>query len=504
VILFLVHFINSFLPAALVTGATIGLWWPKDGRSIVRWAVWLSIVSILAGGVFHFAALKGVSTLEAQLWLKAVSLGAAILSVAAVLVGLKTNKFQWVRRAGTLPFVAAINVLATYSFLTAVTDEALSVSSVLNTELILNVASLVLGLLIIFCLTALIARMSVMNGTIVTVVFFLLVSGINCFGWIAEIMLAALRLEMIEMTTGRLSFVAKTTNFSHLFVYAQIGLAFALAMIFFVKRPRLEPESLSKSTSPERRKATAGAIKEVRSFKAAVTCVFIMVVCLGYYDLYASRPPSLSEAKPVEGDSNGEVKIKIDDVKDGNLHRYSYITSDGTRVRFFLINRNKNNVKIGVVYDACMVCGDMGYIQSANDVICIACNVRMNIPSIGKPGGCNPIPFDHELKDDTIVIKTSELDRGANYFHEKVEIEVQDPVTGAKLINLKAPYRYDFGGRTYFFESEQSMKKFQENPEDYVKEKARRFRSQGWQSGTKEKLLSDGEKRHLSYQCAIQ
>jgi uncharacterized membrane protein/YHS domain-containing protein len=482
--LFLVHFIQAFLPAALATGAIVGLWWPKDGRTIIRAACWISIAGIFSGAIVQFAALKGSSTLEAQIWLKLASVGTALWACLAAVVGLGSKRFPALRLAGGLSFVAAINALASFIFFGAVTDEALSVSSVLNTDLILNVSALALGIFVILGTAALVARMTVKSGPAVTVAFLLLVCGINCFGWIAEIMLAALRLEMIEMTTERLSFVAKTTGFSYLFMYAQIALAVVLAIIFFAKRPRLNPDELSRVSSPERRKATARAIAEQRAFKAAVACVLVMLSTLAYHDLYASRPPTLSEAKPVTPDADGEIKLKIEDVQDGRLHRFSYITSDGTKVRFFLINRYKTGVKIGVVYDACMICGDMGYIQSGNDVICIACNVRMNLPSIGKPGGCNPIPFEHEVRDDTIVIKASELDRGANYFHEKVSIEVKDPVTGTTLINLKAPFRYDFGGRTYFFESEQSLRKFQDNPEDYVKAKPRRFRSQGWQSGS--------------------
>lgn len=498
-ILFLIHLIRAFLPAALGTGVVVAVCWPQDGKSLVRYTCWIAFIGVCIGVVVHVTAMQGSSTLESQIWLQAASLVSAVLAVAAALISLSPRKFVRFRRAGCLLFVAAINALATYLFLGSVVDETLSVSSVLNTDLILNVAALGMGVLVIVGTTILIARMNIKAGTGVAVIFLVLVCAINAFGWVAEIMLAALRLEMIEMTTGRLSFVAKATGYSYVYVYAQLALAGTLTAIFFVKRSRVPQPPVSRSCSPEWRKAAARSIAEVRAFKAAAACVVVMVACMAYHDLYASRPPSLSEAIPVHADSNGEIKINIDDVKEGGLHRYSYVTSDGTRVRFFLINRYKNSVKIGVVYDACMICGDMGYIQNGSDVICIACNVRMNIPSIGKPGGCNPIPFDHEVRDDAIVIKAAELDKGANYFHERVEIEVQDPVTGAKLINLKAPYRYDYGGRTYFFESEQSLNTFRENPENYVKQKARRFRSQGWQSGTHGRPALNGEERGLSY-----
>jgi YHS domain-containing protein/DNA-directed RNA polymerase subunit RPC12/RpoP len=151
-------------------------------------------------------------------------------------------------------------------------------------------------------------------------------------------------------------------------------------------------------------------------------------------------------------------------------------------VRFFLINRyDVAHAKIGVVYDACMICGDDGYIQVGNEIICIACNVRIFVPSIGKPGGCNPIPLDHTVEGGVITIAAADLDKGAKYFSEVVEIEVTDPVTGKRLINLKAPFQYEFKGRMFFFEGRESYDRFKKVPEDFAGNvEGRYFRVQGY------------------------
>jgi uncharacterized membrane protein/YHS domain-containing protein len=188
-----------------------------------------------------------------------------------------------------------------------------------------------------------------------------------------------------------------------------------------------------------------------------------------YNDLYASLPPRLSPALDMKPDSAGQIRIKVDDVRDGILHRYAYISADGHRVRFFLINRyDPAHAQIGVVYDACKLCGDLGYVQKGNEVICIACNVRMFLPSIGKPGGCNPIPLPHEEANETIIIAAAELERGARYFTETVDIKVVDPVTGVSLLNRTAPFQYDFQGRMFYFENQGSYDAFKENPAKYV------------------------------------
>lgn len=233
----------------------------------------------------------------------------------------------------------------------------------------------------------------------------------------------------------------------------------------------------------QRRKARSLVLRELRWFKGALTCVgVIFAVCL-YYDLYASRPVKITPPTMMTPDAAGVIKIGIDQVKDGGLHRYAMVTDDGHVVRFFLINRSLGQGnKIGVVYDACMLCGDMGYIQEKNEVICIACNVRIFRPSIGKAGGCNPIPLVHSIEGNKVVLSVEELDKGAKYFSEVVSRKVKDPVTGKELDSSKAPYRHEYKGRTYFFESEESGDKFQKSPESYVgQQQARYYRVQGFQ-----------------------
>ncbi len=113
-------------------------------------------------------------------------------------------------------------------------------------------------------------------------------------------------------------------------------------------------------------------------------------------------------------------------------------------------------------------------------MICIACNVSIFIPSIGKPGGCNPIPFPYEKTETEIIIKQSELENGANYFSEQVEIMVKDPVTGKELSNIKAPFHYSYKGHEFSFESEESMKAFVDQPEKYTNVNRRSVRVDGY------------------------
>ena len=90
-----------------------------------------------------------------------------------------------------------------------------------------------------------------------------------------------------------------------------------------------------------------------------------------YWEQIASRPPQLSEAIPLTLDEKQQVHIPIEQVKDGKLHRFVWIADDGKAVRFFVINRQPDKLSLAAVFDACLLCGDQGYVMEGNQVVCV-------------------------------------------------------------------------------------------------------------------------------------
>ena len=483
-LLYLVHFIHAFIPLSLMTGTLLALWSPIRGPKTVRPLFVCLAAGLLTGAIVYPVSVR-LETLTAA---RAVLFGSAIFAA----LGNATALFLPDRRLGALGrvkwsaalfFTAALAAVTSFSFLVHVAEQALSVVTVLNTELILNIGGVLAGFSLIALLIPLTAHLGIKNGKKILSMILLFASLLLSVQWSADVLLGLMRLELITLTSIRLSFVAKATKYLYVLPYVQALLIAALALGSFVRRPLVAAQELAQMQKAERRKARSLVLLEMRWFKAALACVGVILAVCFYYDLYASRPVKISQPTMMTPDAAGLIKIRIDKVKDGKLHRYAIVTDDGHVVRFFLINRSMGlSSKIGVVYDACMLCGDMGYIQEKNEVICIACNVRIFLPSIGKAGGCNPIPLVHTIEADQVVLSVEELDKGAKYFSEVVSRKVKDPVTGKELDNTKAPFRHEYKGRTYFFESEESGEKFQKSPETYVGEQQTRYyRVQGFQ-----------------------
>lgn len=197
----------------------------------------------------------------------------------------------------------------------------------------------------------------------------------------------------------------------------QRSLTIAMALVFaipaiasivmgFKVKPTGANEAIARTHIAFRRRAkAAGAFSLV-----AMICV---TVALTYGVAQTQKVVTLS---PPEDYSlaDGVATIKFSQISDGHLHRFEYRAKDGTSMRFIIIK--KNGGAYGVGLDACDNCGDAGYYEKDGKIICKKCDVAINLATIGFKGGCNPIPFDYQVKPGKIVIQTSTLDALSSHF----------------------------------------------------------------------------------------
>ena len=182
--------------------------------------------------------------------------------------------------------------------------------------------------------------------------------------------------------------------------------AIASIVMGFKVKPTGANEAIARTHIAFRRRAkAAGAFSLV-----AMICV---TVALTYGVAQTQKVVTLS---PPEDYSlaDGVATIKFSQISDGHLHRFEYRAKDGTSMRFIIIK--KNGGAYGVGLDACDNCGDAGYYEKDGKIICKKCDVAINLATIGFKGGCNPIPFDYQVKPGKIVIQTSTLDALSSHF----------------------------------------------------------------------------------------
>jgi high-affinity iron transporter len=188
-------------------------------------------------------------------------------------------------------------------------------------------------------------------------------------------------------------------------------LALAGMMVLFEYRRR-QPVLAADASSADKRKA-AWTAKRERMWMAAVytsSLIFIMLVTAQF--IYAKSTSALSPATELTF-TNHEVHIPVAQVSDGDLHRYSVRIAD-TEVRFWLYK--KPDGKIASLFDACEICGPVGFYKSGNGIVCKNCAAPINPQSVGEPGGCNPIPLKASTTNDDITISEADLAAGIKTF----------------------------------------------------------------------------------------
>ncbi|MDR1007376.1 MAG: Fe-S-containing protein [Campylobacteraceae bacterium] len=238
---------------------------------------------------------------------------------------------------------------------------------------------------------------------------------LNFFGLSA---LEMMRFRFIETKSLFLSITAILIYYGSFSHYLYVVLTF-IALAVYLKNMPVLPEKKSVGSIVYRQvKAKREYIKT--SAKCVISAILILSALFLYYDLYASKPPKISKSTILEP-IDGKFKIPIKLLEDDDLHRFAYITEDGHKIRFFAINRFKGKTSPVVVFDACMICGDMGYVKNGDELICISCNVRIFLPSVGKAGGCNPIPLIYENDGEYLIIELDEIKTGANFFSEIIK-----------------------------------------------------------------------------------
>ena len=119
----------------------------------------------------------------------------------------------------------------------------------------------------------------------------------------------------------------------------------------------------------------------------ASSFLFILMVTAEF--IYAKSVSALSPATEVTF-QDGQVSIPLAQVSDGDLHRFA-ARENGVEIRFWLYQ--KPDGKVATVFDACQICGPVGFYKGPNGVVCKNCAAPINGQSVGMTGGCNPIPL---------------------------------------------------------------------------------------------------------------
>lgn len=163
------------------------------------------------------------------------------------------------------------------------------------------------------------------------------------------------------------------------------------------------PETTESAAAARLERASARRLRRARVAAGVLGLVILGLLTIGF--TYARPAETLSPATAVEFAADGAIHLPLTSFARGELHRF-VVQVDGEPVRFIAIRLHDGAGEGAVVtaYDACMLCGDKGYVQDDSGITCLHCHSVIHPPSIGQEGGCNPIPLTSRLTGGELVI----------------------------------------------------------------------------------------------------
>lgn len=143
-------------------------------------------------------------------------------------------------------------------------------------------------------------------------------------------------------------------------------------------------------------------------FAAGLGFVAVMLTFAADF-VYArvSAAPPAAQLVQVQGNM---VHIPTADVSDGSLHFFR-VDINGTSLRFMILR--KPDGSWGTALDACQICGWSGYRVDGSNIICRNCASAIYSPTIGQPGGCNPVGVPSRVEGQDLVMDLSAISQAA-------------------------------------------------------------------------------------------
>lgn len=266
---------------------------------------------------------------------------------------------------------------------------------------------------------------------------------------------------ILPATQQSMAFAGPIVRNNSLFIIALI----ALPLFIWLTREPFAKQMSQGISEVEQRLAKAKARQERNYRHGAVVCALAVLffVSVVYAQELMPKTVPLPEPAVIEGHF---VAVPLEKLADGKLHRMSHPVG-GHVVRFLAIKTADGKYRTGL--DACRICGDFGYIQEGQNLLCLNCAAEIAPSTLGHPGGCNPLPLESSVKDGKLLIPLEALEEQASQFHAQSALEEIDPVCGMKIRLKEAAAFEAYEGKTYYFCSLKCQNAFKTNPSQFVK-----------------------------------
>ena len=197
--------------------------------------------------------------------------------------------------------------------------------------------------------------------------------------------------------------------------YDSLVFAVAVLLVLFLvgkSAPRAAEAPGTEENPAERRRRVAREQRERWARRSTAVAATMVILILGTGFLTQAQVPAQAEGAPVTL-QEGTAFLPTAPLADGHAHYYR-ADIDGRAVRFFAIKRPSGDYV--TCFDACEICGDKGYYEEAGGMTCRNCTAPINLATLGRTGGCNPVPLASSVEGANLVVHQADLAKGEKRF----------------------------------------------------------------------------------------
>ncbi len=414
----LVVTLREGVEAALIVGITL-VYLTKIGRPDLRRTVYYALVAALFGSIAGAVALSyaPINQDKVEGW---VMLVAAVFVVSMVIFMMRTARKLKGGIEGKVGSLAADGGskwgLFAFVFLMVFREGIETVAILAGVSLNSTELMSFLGTLLGVALAVVFGVMFVKGSVRIDLRKFFKVTTVILFFVAAQLIISGMH-ELSESgvlpsSKREMALIGPIARNDYFFPVTMLALVLLMVLLEYRRR---KPEAVAvpqAATKAEERKIQWTAKRERLWAVLVCTTAFVFITTITAEVIYAEAPPPLSQATEVTL-TNGKAVISTKDLPQGELQRYA-ANVNGTRVRFLLYRKPDN--KIASVFDACQICGGIGFYKGASGLICKNCAAPINPQSVGQSGGCNPIPLQSVQDGDSVTISLSDLAQQTGQF----------------------------------------------------------------------------------------
>ncbi|HEY7404494.1 MAG TPA: Fe-S-containing protein [Candidatus Angelobacter sp.] len=413
----LVVTLREGVEAALIVGITL-VYLTKIGRPDLRRTVYAALIAALVASIAGAIALSYAPINQDQVegWVMLIAAAFVISMVIFMMRTARKLKGEIETRVGSLAGGGSKWGLFAFVFLMVFREGVETVAILAGVSLNSTELMSFLGTLLGVALAVVFGVMFVKGSVRIDLRKFFKVTTTILFFVAAQLIVSGVH-ELFESgvfssNKREMAVIGPVVRNDFFFPVSMLALA---ALMILLEYRRRKPESapgINQATKAETRKQEWTAQRERRWAIALCVTAFIFISTITAKFIYAEQPPA-SPATEIAFDAAGKASISTTGLVQGDLRFYS-ASVNGTRVRFILYR--KPDGKVASVFDACQICGGVGFYKGSNGIICKNCAAPINPQSVGQSGGCNPIPLESTQSGDSVVISVTDLAKQVGQF----------------------------------------------------------------------------------------